>query len=378
MNTNIIMLGLGILIFSSLSVGVVQGEATVAIELTDTTYRPTSVTIEPGTQVVWTNTASYNHTVTSVDGLFDSGRLLRGQTFEYNFTEPGTYRYICAIHPGRPDPLMHGEIIVNDYANRTRVREHQTGTILWAINNNSDLNFLASAVIASNLSAMLREEGPYTVFAPNDTAFQKLDRETLEGLYDDPDELEAVLRYHVVDGRYTSEDLMNMAELQTLSGDNLTVNATDGSLQVGNATVIVPDINATNGVIHIIDAVLMPENIPENRTPGINVTDQVVVNGTVTIDQALSEGAGWAVIHAAGNSTPGAIIGYSPVEDGTNENVTVEVEIENVTGALFAMLHIDAGEQGVFEFPGPDVPAEIDGEPVVELFNVTDLPGERR
>ncbi|MDK2891398.1 MAG: hypothetical protein PWR21_2030, partial [Methanoculleus sp.] len=108
-----------------------------------------------------------------------------------------------------------------------------------------------------------------------------------------------------------------------------------------------------------------------NVTPSVNVSDQPIVNATVIVDNATINRTGWADIHADLNGTPGVIIGYSPITEGVNENVTVTIEVENVTPVLYAMLHVDEGEPGVHEFPGPDVPILVNGSPVQQAFNVT-------
>ncbi|AFV22228.1 hypothetical protein Mpsy_0015 [Methanolobus psychrophilus R15] len=122
--------------------------------------------------------------------------------------------------------------------------------------------------------------------------------------------------------------------------------------------------------------VVVSEEEPGQVEPGVVVTDQPIVNDTVTVDEVVSDGPGWIVIHADEEDAPGLVIGYSPVDDGVNENITVE--IENATEILHAMLHIDADEIGVYEFPGPDIPAEVDGEVVNVPFNVTEIPMEEQ
>ncbi len=99
-------------------------------------------------------------------------------------------------------------------------------------------------------------------------------------------------------------------------------------------------------------------------TPDVQVDDDGVVDGAVIIAKATVEGPAWAVIHADDAGNPGPVIGYAPLVAGENVQVVVEVEQEAVTPILHAMLHVDAGEPGVFEFPGDDVPITI-GENVV-------------
>jgi plastocyanin len=107
-------------------------------------------------------------------------------------------------------------------------------------------------------------------------------------------------------------------------------------------------------------------------TPSVAVADQDVVDGTVTIAEVVSDGPGWLVIHAQADGGPGPILGYSPVADGTNADVMVEIDASNATGTLYAMLHTDAGQEGTWEFPsGPDSPVVVGDQVVTPAFNIT-------
>ena len=120
---------------------------------------------------------------------------------------------------------------------------------------------LAAALGAAGLIQTLKGEGPFTVFAPTDDAFARIPAETLSQLLqpENREKLTAILTYHVVAGRVTSHDVMNLDPdaAITLQGQTLKIN-TDGGLKINDAKVITPDIAATNGVIHVIDSVLMP------------------------------------------------------------------------------------------------------------------------
>ncbi|HOB17304.1 MAG TPA: fasciclin domain-containing protein [Candidatus Methanoculleus thermohydrogenotrophicum] len=173
-------------------------------------------------------------------------------------------------------------------------------TIAGYIAQDENLTRLAEALNVTALYDTLDTEGPYTVFAPSDDAFDALGNETVNQLFNETTNLTTVLQYHIVVGEYTSENLTSMVEnqtgnqtglnildifngllggenqtknmttLETLSGESLNVTVSDGEIMVENATVTTMDINATNGVIHIIDQVLLP--------PGLNLT--VVENQT--------------------------------------------------------------------------------------------------
>ena len=107
-------------------------------------------------------------------------------------------------------------------------------------------------------------------------------------------------------------------------------------------------------------------------TPSVTVSDQAIVNGKVTVEKVVSNGPGWIVIHAQKDGKPGPILGFSPVTDGENSNVVVEIDATGATPTLYAMLHTDAGQVGTWEFPdGPDVPVKVNDQIVTPPFNVT-------
>lgn len=122
-------------------------------------------------------------------------------------------------------------------------------------------NTLVAAVQAAGLVDTLKSEGPFTVFAPTDEAFAKLPAGTVENLLkpENKDQLVAVLTYHVVSGKVMSADLAGKTvDAATVQGQSVTINATGGAVTVDAATVVTADIEASNGVIHVIDAVILP------------------------------------------------------------------------------------------------------------------------
>jgi len=106
--------------------------------------------------------------------------------------------------------------------------------------------------------------------------------------------------------------------------------------------------------------------------PSVSVEDQEIVDGTVTVGEVVSAGPGWLVIHAQADGKPGPVLGYAPVADGVNDDVRVEIDADNATETLYAMLHTDAGIQGEYEFPGDDVPMKVAEQIVTPAFNVID------
>lgn len=120
---------------------------------------------------------------------------------------------------------------------------------------------LVAAVQAAGLVETLKGEGPFTVFAPTDDAFAALPDGTVESLLEPEnlEQLQAILTYHVVPGKIMAEDAMAADSATTVQGQDITITTMDGSVMIDDATVIQADIETSNGVIHVIDGVLMPE-----------------------------------------------------------------------------------------------------------------------
>ena len=121
-------------------------------------------------------------------------------------------------------------------------------------------NTLVAAVKAAGLVDTLKGDGPFTVFAPTDEAFAKLPGGTVENLLkpENKDKLTAVLTYHVVQGRVTAGEVVNLTSAKTVNGRALRIDTKDGKVMVDNARVTAADIMASNGVIHVIDSVVLP------------------------------------------------------------------------------------------------------------------------
>ncbi|MBL0421973.1 fasciclin domain-containing protein [Ramlibacter sp. AW1] len=120
-----------------------------------------------------------------------------------------------------------------------------------------DFKTLAAALQKAGLVDTLKGKGPFTVFAPTDAAFAKVPKAQLDALLNDKDKLTAVLTYHVVPGTVMAKDV-KAGKVKTVQGSELTV-STSGGVKVDNANVVKTDIKADNGVIHVIDSVVMPK-----------------------------------------------------------------------------------------------------------------------
>lgn len=219
-------------------------------------------------------------------------------------------------------PLGVTAAVVGD-ENATMTPVGQTGqpvnltenvTIVEYINQDRNLTTLAEAIDTAGLSDTLNTTGPYTVFAPSNEAFIALGNDTVTQLMNEPGNLTILLQYHVIEGEYTAANLTNMSQnqiggqsdggvieiisgllggeeagnmttLNTLSGETLNVTTSDGEVMVENATITIMDINTTNGVIHIIDRVLVPPAL--NLTAAENQTMTPIPTETMTESQPL-------------------------------------------------------------------------------------------
>ena len=142
----------------------------------------------------------------------------------------------------------------------TQLGEYVADIIDTAVNAGS-FSTLVTAIKAANLVDTLKGTGPFTVFAPTDEAFAKLPKGTVEGLLKDIPKLKQILTYHVVSGKVMAADVVKLKSATTVQGSDVKIDASNG-VKINDATVATPDIAADNGVIHIIDTVLMPALTP--------------------------------------------------------------------------------------------------------------------
>jgi uncharacterized surface protein with fasciclin (FAS1) repeats len=121
-------------------------------------------------------------------------------------------------------------------------------------------NTLLAAAKAAGLVDTLQSDGPFTVFAPTDDAFAKLPDGTVESLLANPDKLKQILLYHVVPGKVTAAEVVKLSKATSAQGSDIEIAVNGGSVKVDNANVIKTDVMASNGVIHVIDAVILPSS----------------------------------------------------------------------------------------------------------------------
>ena len=181
--------------------------------------------------------------------------------------------------------------------------QQEDGDIVSVLQADERFATLVQAVEAADLVETLQQEGPYTVFAPTDEAFDQLPDGALEDLLDDPQQLREVLWYHVVEGEVTAEDLSDGDTPATVQGENLDVSIDGEHVTINDASVVEADIEASNGVIHAIDGVLLPEaaaaepeatptgppeTLPETGGTGLPMFAALAMSGLVILVIGLS------------------------------------------------------------------------------------------
>ena len=141
----------------------------------------------------------------------------------------------------------------------TETTEAMTENTIVDVAIANEFNTLVAAVQAAGLVETLQGEGPFTVFAPTDEAFAALPEGTLESLLEDPAALAEILTYHVVSGAVLAADVVGLDSATTVQGEDISIEVIDGGVVLnGSANVVATDVEASNGVVHVIDAVILP------------------------------------------------------------------------------------------------------------------------
>ena len=137
----------------------------------------------------------------------------------------------------------------------------QTQDIVDVAASAESFQTLVAAVQAAGLVETLKGDGPFTVFAPTDEAFAKLPAGTVDDLLkpENRDKLISILTYHVVPGKVMASDVVSLEQAETVQGQSVSIKVDHGKVMINDAQVVKTDINATNGVIHVIDAVILPQ-----------------------------------------------------------------------------------------------------------------------
>ena len=222
-------------------------------------YAPSSLTINVGDTVKWINDGGFhnvNFDVSTINGnsfnnpqSFTSTPTGNSEIYTHVFTISGTYNYDCSVGQHAVNGMV-GDITVN--AN--------TNTIYDIVSNSSDHTTLKTAIDACSLDGVLTSTSSLTLFAPTDAAFNLLPAGTVTALLNDIPQLTDILKHHVVADSVMSGMLSNGQVVTTLLGTDVVVTINANGVFIDNAQVTVADLVADNGVVHVIDAVLLPSS----------------------------------------------------------------------------------------------------------------------
>ena len=222
-------------------------------------YTPSTLTINQGDTVKWINDGGYHDVNADVNSQtsmsfnnpvsFQSSPTssVGAVIYTYIFTVPGIYNYDCSIGSHAAAGMV-ASVTVNA----------ATNSIYDIVSNSTDHTTLKTAIDACALDVVLSDPGTLTLFAPTDAAFNLLPAGTVTALLNDIPQLTDILKHHVVGATAMSGMLSNNQVVTTLLGTDVTVTINANGVFIDNAQVIVADIVADNGVVHVIDAVLLP------------------------------------------------------------------------------------------------------------------------
>ena len=251
-------------------------------------FMPSNLTINMGDTVEWINDGG-NHDVNAdvnsqtgssfnnpVSFQSNTTNVLGAIIFTHIFTVPGTYSYDCSVGSHAANGMV-GAIIVNGAP---------PSSIYDIVSNSADHTTLKVAIDACALNGVLSDPGSLTLFAPTDAAFNLLPAGTVAALLADIPQLTDILKHHVVGASVMSGMLSNNQVVTTLLGTDVTVTITGGNVYIDNAMVTVADIVADNGVVHVIDAVLLPtttdiidyDNLEKTYLYSVNILGEKVSN----------------------------------------------------------------------------------------------------
>ena len=286
-------------------------EGTV-VEASSFQYAPASVTIEVGQTVVWVNmggTHDVNAAMSSIGDMWDNPETFTIPAVQgssegvcigsHTFTVEGTYDYDCSIGNHAANGMV-ASVTVNPAT--------QSNSVVDIIVNSEDHTVLEAAVIEANLAGTLSGDGPFTVFAPTDDAFATL----LDALGYTAEELLAypgltdILLYHVVGAQALAGDLSDGQQITTLLEEDVLVTINENGVFINQSQVTSADIIADNGVVHVVDAVLVPEPAQSNTVVDIIVNSEA---HTVLEDAVIAAG----LVEALSGEGPFTV--FAPTDD---------------------------------------------------------------
>ena len=305
-------------------------------------YTPADLTISSGDAVNWVSEGGYHDVNFDINSItnetFGNPSEIAnaslppqsaGEMGSITFNEPGTYNYDCSV----------GSHAAMGMVGSITVTSTQSTTVVDVVVNSENHTTLEAAVVAAGLVETLSGEGPFTVFAPTDAAFALLPEGLIAQLLEDPTgDLTTILTHHVHSGNVLSTELSNGMMVPTIAGTELTVSIMDGMVQIDNANVTVADIITDNGVVHIIDAVLVPE-----EDQSTTVVDVVVNSENHTTLEAAVVAAG--LVETLSGDGPFTVFAPTDAAFALLPEGLIAQLLEDPTGDLTTILthHVHSG-----------------------------------
>ena len=305
-------------------------------------YTPSDLTISSGDVVNWVSEGGYHDVNFNINSITNESFgnpteianaslpvQSTGNMGSITFNETGTYNYDCSV----------GSHAAMGMVGSITVTSSQSTTVVDVVVNSENHTILEAAVVAAGLVETLSGDGPFTVFAPTDAAFALLPEGLIDQLLEDPTgDLTTILTHHVHSGNVLSTDLINGMMVPTLAGTELTVSLMDSMVLIDNANVSIADIETENGVVHIIDAVLVPE-----EDQSTTVVDVVVNSENHTILEAAVVAAG--LVETLSGDGPFTVFAPTDAAFALLPEGLIDQLLEDPTGDLTTILthHVHSG-----------------------------------
>ncbi|GIK72756.1 MAG: hypothetical protein BroJett021_17440 [Chloroflexota bacterium] len=274
---------------------------------------------------------------------------------------------VAACAPVAPAPAVPAAPMATE-APTEAAADEGPGTIVDIAVGAGNFTTLVAAVSAAGLVETLQGEGPFTVFAPTDEAFAALPEGAIEALLADPEgALTQILLYHVVAGKVMSTDLSDGMMVDTVQGSPITISIADGVVKVNDAQVIVADIEASNGVIHVIDAVILPPSDEEEaagaESPGSIAEVAAAAGGFSTLLTAVSEAG---LVEALSGEGPFTVFAPTDEAFAALPEGTIESLLADPQGALTDILlyHVVSGKVMSSDLSDGMTAATLQGAPI--------------
>ena len=274
---------------------------------------------------------------------------------------------VAACAPMTPAPAVPAAPMATE-APMEASADEGPGTIVDIAVGAGNFTTLVAAVSAAGLVETLQGDGPFTVFAPTDEAFAALPEGTIEALLADPEgALTQILLYHVVAGKVMSTDLSDGMMADTAQGSPITISIADGVVKVNDAQVIVADIEASNGVIHVIDAVILPPSDEEEavgaESLGSIAEVAAAAGGFSTLLTAVTEAG---LVDALSGEGPFTVFAPTDEAFAALPEGTVESLLADPQGALTDILlyHVVAGKVMSSDLSDGMTAATLQGAPI--------------